>query len=528
MQKKIVFNYTFLGIFFGFLFPISSFLYESVSKNIPFSIYGLKLAHSQNEILYVLDFIPIVLGLSAWIAGSNLAKNILEKQDMKKLVSELLNHNAELIEFRKTSENICNMLYKEATTDALTGLENRKSFIENFNNNKDIIIFVLNISHFSEINSIFGYSTGDLILIEFSKRLKNNGFDCYRLDGDEFAIISFDKETFLEVDSLANKIFNVISEESFVINDEEIFLTVHLGISIIASNEYYHNIDNSLENNVQEFVHRANFALKYAKENRMQHALYNTDLVRNMESRYSYHWKEKIIAAIKEDKITAFYQPIVNNKTMKSEKFEALMRIEDNKRYISPNEFLFSSKKYGLYNQLTKAIVNKALETIEKTNYEVSINISIDDIRNISTMNLILDKLENFSKDKTEHIVFELLESEGIENYDEIKEFINIIKKYNCKIAIDDFGSGYSNFSHILNLDIDYIKIDSSIIKNIDYDKNSEYIAKLIVEFANNIGVKTIAEFVHSEEVFEKVKQLGIDYSQGYYFSEPKIEIKMG
>lgn len=525
MQKKI-FYYAAIGMISGSLFPISSLIYESISKNIPFSIYGLEMAHSQNEVLYLIDLIPIIFGSTAWLIGLNLVKNISRKKDMETLLSELLNTNAELLEFKKNSEDNCEMLYKESITDKLTGLENRKSFAENFKNNKDMVIFLLNISHFSEINSIFGYSTGDLILIDFSKRLKNRGFDCYRLDGDEFGIIFFDKETFLEVDSLANEIFDIISEEAFLINGEEIFLTIHLGISIIDRSEYENNIHNSLENNVQEFVHRANFALKYAKENRMQHALYNSDLVRNMESRYSYHWKEKIISAIKEDKVTAFYQPIINNKTMKPEKFETLMRIEDNKRYISPNEFLLSSKKYGLYNQLTKIIVNKALETIEKTNSEVSINISIDDIRNISTMSLILDKLQNFSKDKTENIVFEFLESEGIENYDEIKEFINIIKKYNCKIAIDDFGSGYSNFSHILNLDIDYIKIDSSIIKNIDSDKNSEYIAKLMVEFANNIGVKTIAEFVHSKEVFEKVKQLGIDYSQGYYFSEPKIEIE--
>ena len=100
------------------------------------------------------------------------------------------------------------------------------------------------------------------------------------------------------------------------------------------------------------------------------------------------------------------------------------------------------------------------------------------------------------------------------------------MKKYNCKIAIDDFGSGYSNLNHIINLDIDYIKIDASIIKNIDKDENSEHIVKLLVEFSKKLGIKTIAEFVSSKEIFEKVKKLGIDYSQGYYFSEPQKEIE--
>ena len=180
-----------------------------------------------------------------------------------------------------------------------------------------------------------------------------------------------------------------------------------------------------------------------------------------------------------------------------------------------------SARKYGLYNNLTKLVVNYVINHIEKFDREISINISIDDIRNISTMKLIYGKIKNLKDGKAKNIVFELLESEGIENYNEVKTFISDIKKFGCKVAIDDFGSGYSNFSHILNLNVDYIKIDASIIKNIVEDKNTEYIAKLIVDFSNRVGVKTISEFVHSKEVFEKVKDLGVDYSQGYYFSEP-------
>lgn len=136
-------------------------------------------------------------------------------------------------------------------------------------------------------------------------------------------------------------------------------------------------------------------------------------------------------------------------------------------------------------------------------------------------MRLIYERIQTLGELKAKNIVFELLESEGIENYTEVKHFINNIKQYGCKVAIDDFGSGYSNFSHILNLNVDYIKIDASIIKNIDKDQNCEYIAKLIVDFSNKVGIKTIAEFVHSRSVFEKVKEIGITYSQGYYFSEP-------
>ena len=142
---------------------------------------------------------------------------------------------------------------------------------------------------------------------------------------------------------------------------------------------------------------------------------------------------------------------------------------------------------------------------------------------NLSTNNLITNKLKKMPQEKRQKLIFELLESEEIENYSQVEEFINTVKSYGCKVAIDDFGSGYSNFNRILNLNIDYLKIDASIIKNILNDKTSETIVKFIIDLTRDMNIKTIAEFVHSKEIFEKVKELGIDYSQGFYISEPII-----
>lgn len=123
-------------------------------------------------------------------------------------------------------------------------------------------------------------------------------------------------------------------------------------------------------------------------------------------------------------------------------------------------------------------------------------------------------------------VTFEILESEKIESYDEVGAFIDTVKSLGAKISIDDFGSGYSNFEHILRLNVDYIKIDSSMIKNIDSDKNSQIIVETIVGFAKKLDIKTIAEYVHTEEVYNKVKELGVDMSQGFYFAPPLQNIK--
>ncbi|MDX9756759.1 MAG: EAL domain-containing protein, partial [Sulfurimonas sp.] len=210
--------------------------------------------------------------------------------------------------------------------------------------------------------------------------------------------------------------------------------------------------------------------------------------------------------------------------TQKIVKYEALMRIMDNNgAYITPIHFLELAKKNKLYHQLTKIMIEKTFKKFENLPYSVSINISVEDILNKEINRFILDKLKNTGMG--EKIVFEIIESEGIENFEQVLEFINKIKIYGAKISIDDFGTGYSNFDYLMKLKVDYIKIDGSMIRGIDTDKNSQMVTKTIVNFAKNMGIKTVAEFVHSKNVFMKVQELDVDFSQGYYFGEPTDNI---
>ena len=114
------------------------------------------------------------------------------------------------------------------------------------------------------------------------------------------------------------------------------------------------------------------------------------------------------------------------------------------------------------------------------------------------------------------------MESEGIENYDEVKNFIKKVKEFDCKIAIDDFGSGYSNFTHILNLNVDYIKIDGNFIKNITDNPIDIAMVEAITKIAHVMGIKTIAEYVENQAIMDKIKELGVDYAQGYFLGKPQ------
>ncbi len=166
-------------------------------------------------------------------------------------------------------------------------------------------------------------------------------------------------------------------------------------------------------------------------------------------------------------------------------------------------------------------MLEKSFKLLDKTtNIQVSINLSVDDILNESVYETIMRLLNSYYV--RNRVVFEIIESEGIENFEEVKVFIKTVKDMGVKVSIDDFGTGYSNFEYLMKLNVDYIKIDASMIKDIDKNKNSQMVTETIVDFAKKMGIETVAEFIHSQNVYDMVKSMDIDYSQGYFLGEPK------
>ncbi|WP_299227871.1 EAL domain-containing protein [Sulfurihydrogenibium sp.] len=396
-------------------------------------------------------------------------------------------------------------------TDKLTGLYNRLKLIEDLKDKKNVKLILINIDSFKEINDVYGYEIGDKILKTLAERLKsfvsNHNLQIYKLSGDEFAILVdryFPQNAF---EMFINGLIYYIESNPIEIDDYSIKIDITLGIA------------DSTEGNCKNLLEKADMALKYAKQQKKPYLFYREDL--NIQKKYqeNRYWLDVLKDAIKQDNLIVYYQGIFNNKTNKIEKYESLIRLKLEDKIISPFFFLEVAKKSKLYPEITKKVFSEAVKYAK--DHEISINLSVMDILNEYIVSYILNTLKNNNL----KITFEILESEGIENYTEVSQFIKNVKEYGCKIAIDDFGSGYSNFAHILNLDVDYLKIDASLIKNLDTDKNSQIVVETIVGFAKKLGIKTVAEFVHSKEVFDKVVEMGIDYSQGYYISEPKPNI---
>jgi len=219
------------------------------------------------------------------------------------------------------------------------------------------------------------------------------------------------------------------------------------------------------------------------------------------------------------DNIVVYFQPLVNNETMKVDKYECLVRMIDDDEVIAPFFFLEISKKANQYANITKIVIEKSFKKFENLDFEFSVNVSYEDIQDSDFIDFVKEKLQKYNV--ASRVVWEILEDEGIKNYDLLFEFIKEVKALGCKVAIDDFGSGYSNFEHLLKMNVDYLKIDASLVKNVATDENSYKIVKTIIEFAKTLHLKTIAEYVENKEIFNITKEMGTNYSQGYHFSAP-------
>lgn len=225
---------------------------------------------------------------------------------------------------------------------------------------------------------------------------------------------------------------------------------------------------------------------------------------------------------IENDLIEPYIQPIFNKDGIKITKFECLMRLipKDKDSALSVFPYLETAKKIKLYEKMMTKMIEKSFTQFCGKEFEFSINLCYEDISNPLFREFIYKYIKNCSFSK--YIIFEILESDFIEDFSVVEGFSNSIRTFGCKIAIDDFGSGYSSMENILKLKPEIIKIDGSLIKNINESNEAKTIVKNIVNMAKDLNAKVVAEYIHSKEVYEITKDLGVDFFQGFYLGEPK------
>lgn len=424
---------------------------------------------------------------------------------------------------RKTFEDQVQVKTKEIQDklyyDELTNLKNRYALEDDIKDDDFVSIALIDIDSFDDINELYGFSTGNLVLIEVGKILSDFSskfsVGIYRIYGNVYCLADKKMMGFSKYNEFITELVKLFKNRPIFIEELQIdiFINITVGVSIAQ----------------EEPIKTAGIALKKAKKSNMPYFVYNNDIDTKDIIKKSMYWREKLKIAIEESRVTPFYQAIFD-RDKNIIKYETLMRIKDTNEngetiYISPYLFLDISVKTKQYLQLSHQVISKALVDLMKTDKQISINLSFKDILDSDFIEYLDKNLDKIYSDDKSRIVFEILESDYISDYTLLEDFIIKYRNQGIKIAIDDFGTGYSNFAHILKIRPNYIKIDGSLIKNLNSDKNSYEMVKSVIEFSKALNIRTIAEFIHSEEVFNIALELGVDEFQGFYLAEPATDI---
>ena len=426
--------------------------------------------------------------------------------DKNKKIQNYVAIFADISKLKDSEEKIEYLAYHDLLTSTYNKVYLEKQLLnEKFNATSSLIL--LNVDNFSYVNLSYGFDIGDKLLVGIVNELRGICVvsDIFRINADEFAILT---QNDLDLKENIEKIRAHFAKVSFYIEDININVSFSYGVS---SDE-----NCSLQNSA--------LALKRAKEGgKNRYHIFN-----QQDNASDVHMREKFVKynnilheAIEFGTIVPYFQGIRDNNTKEIRKYEALVRIIKNDVVITPYQFLQTAKLSGMLPDITKIMIDKSFAVMASNNFSFSLNITEDD--------LDLDYLSDYLQEKSreynispKRVILEILEGmSSTGKRDHIRQ-LNALKRAGYMLAIDDFGAEYSNFERVLDLDIDFLKIDARYIKDIDINNKSYEITRAIVYFAKNAKIPCIAEFVHSENVQKIIEELGIEYSQGYLFSEPK------
>ncbi|ULO04056.1 diguanylate cyclase/phosphodiesterase [Campylobacter sp. RM12651] len=403
----------------------------------------------------------------------------------------------------------------EASIDPLTQLKNKRSLEKSIVLMKNPKLLLVDIDEFKKINDYFDANTADdllkhiaLIMSDFADE---NHLEVYKLDGDLFALLEDSIEDEQRYEELVTELMQELKNKDLTIeyNHQIASIVLTLTMGLCLENE------NTLK--------KAFIALKRAKRDNKNFVCYSKFIDEEKEYFHQLSTAKSIQSAIAKDEILPFFQPIFD-KDKNITKFESLVRIvkktPEGTDVITPGAFLAVSIKMKQYEIIENFVIEKVVQTlVENQDIVLCVNLGGRDMIDSAKNNKFINLLRRTGV--ANRLIIEVLEDENISQNEKIKDFLKRIKELGCKIAIDDFGSGFSNFSYLLELMPDYIKIDGSIIEKITKDEKSEKIVKTIVLFSKSLGIKTVAEFVSTEEIFKKCIEVGVDEFQGFYLGKP-------
>jgi len=457
---------------------------------------------------YILKPIDFDQLLETLFKVSTLAKGRQESANNRVKLQQMIDEkNAEL-------EHSSQLVHEFLTIDKVTQLQNASmlyTFLEICPKNHELTIMLYNIDDFSFINQTYGIDCADDILKTVGEYLHYNiaeDVHLYRYNSDEFVIIFDPKIVHPEMFAVQIQAFfreTAVGE----FKHKPLYVTLSCGIATCQ--------DPSL------LLPNARIALREARMRGLpnQYNIYSSSDLFLKRSEDETNWIQKFRLALEEDRVIPYFQPIVDNKTGEIAKYECLARIEDDGEVISPSHFLEAARRSGLMSNLTRIMINKSFKIFTHQNVEFTLNITNEDLLNSNFIEFLLTK-QKFYDINPKFVTFEILEDIILSDTNHIPlQNLNILLSMGYRLALDDFGSDRSNFNRLESIGVSFLKIDGQFITGIDTNLRNQHIVETITSMAKKMHIQVIAEYVASQDEYETVKRLGVDFSQGFYFNAP-------
>lgn len=426
---------------------------------------------------------------------------------------------------RLTSE----MAY-QASHDTLTGLVNRHEFdqrldqalVKAINDNQEHALLYLDLDQFKVVNDTCGHMAGDELLKQLAAVLTHKirrADTLGRLGGDEFGVL-LEECNLGQAKYIADELRQAVKEYRFVWEDRTFEIGVSIGMIPITA-------DSGTQAELLSAADVACYAAKDAGRNRIH--IYAPDDSKLAERHGEMQWVSKITEALENDRFRLYYQAIEPIKDLHTNgrHFEVLIRMQtDNNNLIQPGAFLSAAERYNLTPSIDRWVIKTMLNwlgehpDIASTIHSVSINLSGLSIGDNSFLDYVFEQFKSTGC-PPEQICFEVTETAAIANFAQAAGFVAELKQFGCRFALDDFGSGMSSFAYLKNLKVDYLKIDGMFVKDIVQDPIDYAMVKSINEIGHVMGMQTIAEFVEDELILAKLRDLGVDFAQGYGIAKP-------
>ena len=421
--------------------------------------------------------------------------------------------------------NLTQKMTYQATHDALTNLINRREFerrleqaIEDSkHNNKTHSLCYMDLDQFKAVNDSCGHAAGDELLkqLAITLKLKVRGNDTFaRLGGDEFGLLLESCPTD-KASMLAEEVRKTVEDFRFHWDNKTFKVGISIGIVTITKTS-------GSAKDIQSAADTACYMAKEQGRNRIH--IYEIDSNAITKHTNETNWLNRINTALDDDDFVLYFQKIASLKDSKHEHYEVLIRMLDKEgKTIPPGSFIPAAERFDVMSSVDSWVIKNTLIVMQEERYaniNFSINLSGQSLSDSKFMENCISQLEN-SISNPKRLCFEITETAMIANLSSAIRSVSILQGLGCKIALDDFGSGLSSFAYLKNLPVDYLKIDGSLIKDLEHDPVNVTMVKSIIHIGQSMELETIAEYVENDAILDILRDLKIDYVQGYGIAKP-------